>query len=683
MCALLSAEVVDESALTPKLEFLKAEGVDIPTSTKHKLLALRLRSFVPGILEKQQDEAMVGLIDVLNPFEVGHNRSLTDANADAADQPQEVIFDPLHPRMCHLEGSLLSKLIIAKRVFIHDLMRPLVDGGETSSSALLLLAKRMTAMYEEALEEIDEVPTPMEEMLCVCRTLESLLDVTTEQTNDREVERLSASSTTKSGASSCAIDDAALLLRGSDYYNQLLSNYMAFLGSAKVALPQVHVIMDALQVTPPGDPGLPDIVERALGDIPRWRTSLRLGGTYKVESMCQDRIEKHCKEVLKLAAAPDVGENMSKIMACKSMCKKAVQVWPSSTELSESLASLDKAASAHDQTKRVRKLVDAMSKHMEAKLKYCKEHLVEVKAALADCAGLRIVAAEDLQPATEFFSQAVVEAFTQADGGQEQVDFLQNLADLLPDTIGEESIADGLRLLQAAFDLREACAAFNVLGYDMGSRHAQDPNFKVIMTIIQKIAVVHKIADQAHFDAKFDGSAYEGLLANACLIVRECGRTAVDEAKDILNAEVASTAGWRKGGEDGREWWESLPDKPSLQMVLEKAKVTVMATACKDYKEAAQRIQLVQSKYEDITGIFSLESETQVIDAAFQARLECMKSCFEGLLCQLFSTECDPLDLKRKVKGIKTNMGEQVPQVPWDSLQSELKVRAAAALKLR
>ena len=100
------------------------------------------------------------------------------------------------------------------------------------------------------------------------------------------------------------------------------------------------------------------------------------------------------------------------------------------------------------------------------------------------------------------------------------------------------------------------------------------------------------------------------------------------------------------------------------------------------YKDVAVKLTDLRRIYNDICTIFDLTEAAELNELADAVMATALRSYHEGLLVQLFLTETDPKELKKKVKGIKTLI-DKSEGILWTDIAPTLQQRSDNALKLK
>lgn len=679
----------DTSALHKELSYLKGIAQDFPSPIKQKLLAARLRALVPSILKEGSDEDMQILLDSLNPFATTTDNSTMDDCAQQHHDPSVASpFDPLAPTMSSLDGTMLNKAVMAKRIFIHDLMRPLIDGGEAMSMATMTLCKRMALLIEENIEQLEEIPAPVEELLQACRAMATLIDTRSSLAHAADIELLSSAAMAgHNSKAAIAIVDLALLVRPNEFYSGLLDTFMSFLASSKEVVPEVQNAVEQLQDCDDGDSTAVAYVGEALSQLPRWRAKVRPGATYEIESLCQEKLERYGLLILKEDDTPMTEERLASMSIFRDVLGQGVAIWPQATELCTLKASLEKATAAHDQSLRIASLRRALLHHLDHDLPFNNDGFKQndLVNIANKCAGIILTNDADIEVMRLFLDKKFETAYADLMHASPNSQLLPTIASLMPEAAASQYTRH-IRLLEATYSLVLAKATMMNLNEDLDNILETDSNFNDMRTVMHASCVLDEARQHCNVDdVKGAAEAINALRSDCSTMISKVAEISHVKAKQALVVASRSPATWCHGGASGKPWHDSISEKSSLAKVLQIAKETLMKIPAKQFRTAAADIKTAYEKYDMVCGFFSLDRDEPVIQQAMQTASRCLLSSYEGLLVQLFSSEdMQGMALKRKVLGIQASCdAEANPAVEWDSMQPELLKRATAAKRLR
>lgn len=666
----------DDEAFAKNLQVLLDSGVDLPSTTKHRLLARRLTELVPKLIQDQADHIMDELLQALDPFDPASR--CTDDNGTK----DPVLFDALKPTVGQLDDTFHEKLILTRNIIINDLLRPLIEGGEEMSQAALRLVRSLGKAYEDGVEDLEEAPPSAEEVLLICRALEAILDTSALETNSAAVASMHNASKTESNSSLC---DVGLMVRANEFYKKLFTEYLAFATATDEALPGVKSMHDDLDNLPDNSPDLTAKAMSIMEQLPKLRVKMRPGSTYKLERVCQQKLEAYGTFIKSTVKSVDSAEDLKVLENMIKAMQTAMSMWPSAPELAALQVWAKESMADHHNDHLIGELLKVLEPLAVegAEHKIDSDSLAHVKAAAEACHGMRITgtAQDTLQTFVACHLRRMFQAApTTTDSA---IDVCKLILDLIPGA-GSFYIAsmERVQVLVKRGEYAMAVKAYLDLGDDDVARFHNDQNMTKLKAVIQNRTAVNEWS-MLDDDSDMQGEGWAEFTLKADKLVSDANDVASATTKEKLVAKVSATKLWCLGGPDGASWHSTLAEKTTLNATLDLARNTILTIPAPQYKQAAHDIEILQKSYESVMSIFGEVGDLGVVAEAQTVRRNCMLSFNEGLMCALYQNEHDPKELKKKVKGIKTQLETATPPVKWDDVQVELRTRASNAMKLK
>lgn len=469
----LLANKTDHEALTAALKKLIGAAVDFPSKVKQRILGWRLSRIVMILItpdgdlsEDRRDELMAAM----NPFgqhTIGTGEQQVCATGD--------LVDPLRPTMADLDGDLLGKTDLCKKVFVHDMLKPMMEMGGDMATATLLVVRKVMVLFENAIEDMDDIPACVEEVLGVCRGLEAILDTTALDLILDDVEKFDVA--IKRGSSS-AIAEVAALIYSNKYYDVALRTCLSFLGSATDSLPRLQSLYNDTAALLADEEDVFTKIADAMADLNSFSGRLRPGSTYQLEVVLQGKLESACvllkikfdAEANKKCGAELYSELLERMVEAKTALAAALLKWPASDKLQAFCRWATEAMSAHEKDNSLQRLRSALREALDNGIK----HLGALRVVAESCAGVVLSDPNDIDLIFKVVQRATPTAM-QSRNDLAAASCLLSVVGLLPDSDDKALCVQACSLVDAALDMQEAAKAFEALGEDEEARPPMTP----------------------------------------------------------------------------------------------------------------------------------------------------------------------------------------------------------------
>jgi len=214
----------------PLTALIKAK-VDFDSAIKCKLLGKFLIESVQDMLaDGGSDNETRAFVEAISPFsavdqaaddsDVGEKpfEGIAGLGAEASENDQ---FDPMKPKLRHIEGNMSSKCLLAEKILMNDVVPKLVGFGDAGLVKIALICQAMAHTYEEAIAGMAEAPASAQQILIVCRILEVVADSSTLNFDPEDIYTMVND---KSSATKSSLSDLAILLDGVPFWQARLAD---------------------------------------------------------------------------------------------------------------------------------------------------------------------------------------------------------------------------------------------------------------------------------------------------------------------------------------------------------------------------------------------------------------------------------------------------------------------------
>lgn len=653
--------------LTKLIKELTDLEVDLPSSMKQRLVAVRLRGILTGMeCDDELQERVQELVAALDPFPRKIERD------DGDDKLPIVSFNPLCPHIGGLDGGMQSKLHLFVTTFCNDVLPVLLHKGEDATIATKAIVSAVLELVEDQLDTMDDVHPLVEQLLDICRAIVSLLDPTI---LDPECDAVATLAAAGKKAGTSVTSTVALNMMGSSFYKELVDDFMRAAPNLRTTLPALVGMVDQLsRIERTFDAPAIEHVKHCLKSLPTMKVMLRKGATYTTEAKVQKWLELFGR------MAVQGGMTNELVQAFGDCLHLALQEWPTSSSLQE----LKKWTEVNIREQQHDAILQDLRRSMEActaDTGFDLAQLATVRKALDKCTGLKEVPTRQ-EPLTTFMTDLLQTLFSDFPSGREHLAIFNDLAKLSTSPQLEHlnpfaqclSLMHDLLLLTEGYKKLGDCIEARVKA-DESSRqakeilrvmHALDELFNASPTAKSELELHSKVSS-AYTDAKVE-------LANIQAASLEVGRSALYS----IVQEQGRVAG---GGVDGELWYCEVPAGANIEAVIKAATKSIMATDAAKFLRGADEINQKLVAYTTVVGMFDATGDEHLLANAKSVMERLCITNYEGLLCSLFDTVMDRQAVKVKVHGIQKALRKR--EIDWEQVMPVLKVRAANAIRLK
>ena len=667
----LQDTTTSSACIKDRMLALLKNDVQIPATIYQKYLARYLKEHIHGM---RLQEGVAGhckaLAATLSPL-AGTNTGEVVAG--------EAAFDFDKPTIWSLDLPLDRKRALCVRTLSYDVFGSLIGGGEDLSLVCYYFVTSMHELLEDQVEMCEDVDPIVDDLMQVCRALKSLVGVSDFSVDYEAVKRMKIYMERRE-IDEGFFGDVALLLAKSDWYTDLVKEFISTMCESKQYLPALAKKHEILTSPLPNSEYVVE-VDTAMDLLSEVRGVLRRGATKELTMAVQDLLMKPemwtwgTEDALATREAPFHGASPVGV----GLLDKACKLWPDSIDLQ---ALKEKSIAAAQETIRegnAAKLRVVLQKMREKTGDEFHAYWEEqVLAAVALCRGIGFGNGEPgLVPAIEHCLNQLEECFPAQLDKVEEAKGLLNFVDKRED-YDKLEIKRGT--LWLSMRLHEAVQEYGLLGDDEATRAEADKDYKGISAVLRtKKALTHHFYPSGQGNPSDKADFVTELWDTSEQLVEGAWKSVTTLVSEALAKEVARVSPWAAGGHAGGLWYANLGPSSTLAEFLQEGQETLLKRGPSKFDDAVDALKGVCKSYESAFTVFEKEIEANKLEEAQRCIERLQISSCEGLLCKLFLGEKDDrLAVKRAVHAIQKRFGDSFAQV-----HAVLRERASMALKLQ
>jgi hypothetical protein len=640
-------EFVELVAHFKELEF------DFPTQMKQRILARWLRLIIAKIKEEDvADSDLIGdFVKAMNPFPAVVEEAMEDDSApqEPTTRVHSDAFDPTAPSMCQLDGSLAERVTMARAVLIYDVMRALITSGGAMSTVCFRIASVMVASLEEAVEQIDEVPDTIEDLLLVTRSVVALLDVTALNV---DVGTVTAISEMYRSSKTGPVADYAVFLHNNEYYRTLMDDFSKFANGAREGMIKVSALVKSMEVV---ENDLEQFVVRisaVLGEMVGLQANLRPGSTFKLERCVLDKFSaelKYLKALVNSGVCLD-DHLMSQLVNVLGVAQAQWQETPVIQEFQE-WATTERALKAS--RARWANLVAKISVLWKDDYRLTTDDVKALLDLLKPLEGEVSDKKKDEDLIEGFLKNLLDSMYTRVPQDTCCLVLLQPLAATLAPMEGC-NILHRIAVLQELHYFDETARLHFEVADSVEERRLLDPKLTIFKVHLQKKAsLTHLLAQEnlACFDEKDHPAAL--LLADVNARINVESGLLVTAALESLQDKIDEAAPTSRGSVEGQWWHATLDEDADLAATLKVAGETLAKTDPMTLNNHEKAVKDAKAEYEQICGLCCVATDSEKLKVIDDLLNDLKLTWLEGLLVFAFSSDLKPVALKGKVQSLK------------------------------
>ena len=290
---------------------LTAEDVAIPQAIKAQVLARRLSGMLETIMEGADDaEARSQLVAAWAPTSEADAPG-NKVRAATEWQPETACLSELR----HLD--LANRCDLAAEILLRDILAPLVSEGEAKAAVLRSLARAMEEALECGIEDIEDVPAVMEEMLALLRAIETMTNEAALEPDFAALLQVQAKWLEAAGGT---LAEAGGIIQDNDWWKERMESTVKAVPDRRRHLPHVASATKALQETPAGGTAFPPtaLTLQALQQLEVWRAALPKDALAPLESLLKDACVAAADQSRQLVNAAEGGAGLESFLENRS-----------------------------------------------------------------------------------------------------------------------------------------------------------------------------------------------------------------------------------------------------------------------------------------------------------------------------------------------------------------------------
>lgn len=578
------------------------------------------------------------------------------------------------PRVCDLDLSAANKLVLFTKIVAHDLLKVLIADGENLSVQTSVLCGSLVSTLEELVLNLEDVPESVEEVLCICRALKSLLNYNEFDLAYDDVHRLSGAS---QGDKTNLLSDVAAMIQRNSWYAELLKDFIAAIPNSRRYCPKLASCLSSLN-SMAADSDFIQKMTDAVALIGEARNVLRVGTTQRIGDVCRGVILRLGQSLISGTASDEVQVQLDSDFI--GLVEKVCEVWPGTTEMDELLNDCKSRSLKQVQQTSLDKLFSAISSATSSPR--TGNWTSQVADVATRCGNMTVIDEGGRKTMLDFIMDAAATVWSDMSGHPDIWAALKCVMDVLPEGDDKGCASAVLTLLKHGLAVRHQLTTYRGLGGDETARAEADPDRRAIANLMRYAATFRAAVKEG---VEADGVVQEAWHAEELLQDAEheieTARLVHEKAKvHDLETSIRTIEVWAGGSKNKSVWWADLADDAALDDILQHSKTGLLTHKIEDFKRAATTIDQRRKGYEDMCGFFDIQAEGALTAKAKQVSDRVLTSRAEGLLCALFNGPSqDRMTLKKKVHGIQ----KELTLDRWSALQPALRARANDALKLK
>ena len=604
--------------VVPVVTRLVELAIPLPGKIKRQLLGFRLVAFLNEAVHNLSDKLVGDILDIILFFD---SRASEEEDSDPSEgeatltwsqkidaQALKQTFNPLQPSLLSLaEVKLADRMSLCLSLITKDFLRTLVCMDEAGVALMKAISKNIVERLEEQLGVMDEeVPETMEAILLVCRAAHALVDFGPSPDLDAlisaQLDLGAPASSTGASLPQSTLKSFCLLMQGSPYFNELLTEMFKNFPAFKVGYPKYSAACDQLRALKLNDSESWALADTLVDSIIYLRQGVRKGATVEFEVNLQKLIKQSATEAKAMPAA----ELTAMLPRVKNALGKSSAFWKDNEDLKafhQWLGDFEKQIRA-DSNMQI--LVQALQ-DCGTPFAFAKVHAFSAK--LDDCNGGTPSPGQvaSLESALDAAVNAMMEDFPMhsrfcADLGR--------LAILLA-TPGSAKLGLKVSALGLAAKVTESCFNFDALGQDLPDRLLKDDNSTMMSAIIRSYTAFWEAIAKSKVKPGDVGPSVSKAIFEAKTTI-DGGKDREASAKEAdVDMFVEKFSGRARGGKGHFDLHIGLTEDALDFDLFLIARDTLLKTSG-SAKTHAETIDKALKAYRDMAGVYSKEANHDI-----------------------------------------------------------------------
>ena len=213
-----------------------------------KLLGVKLREAILALTQLIRDDRVavsgqshVQFLRTMNPFtadQLGEKFSyiFKRSKSDGAEGGSSSAFDVMDPSVGSTAVDDSSKLLVAQEIFMNDAVKPLSAEGEDGVSILRLIGHETKQLYDDYVDNHDDVPPSVVTMIELCEVIKVATDPTSLDCNFSIVAKMDDEF---NAGTKTPLADMSFYLKRNKYYEAILTDVLHNLQRFKDSQPEL------------------------------------------------------------------------------------------------------------------------------------------------------------------------------------------------------------------------------------------------------------------------------------------------------------------------------------------------------------------------------------------------------------------------------------------------------------
>lgn len=633
------------------LSEIEAKQIEIPEFIEKVLVGLRLRASIRELLKCDPGDSET----LLDAFESGfgpfqHSVAL-DAESDDEDIDAEKLsvqcaegapsFNALMPQLSATRTSLTSKLDIAKKIFINDVVLPLLDKSEDGSALLNKLACRVGSMYKKALMKMAGAPPAVMEMVKACRCLTTLLD--TNEVNP-EFQCLVEMQQAFDGGAQSLLAELLLHIKANTLCSTLYHDILQKLPQYQAAYEKLNRHATAITKAAADDDDVFAVLTDLLADFAAIKMDTRPGATLVLVSGARRCIDEL---LAKSRAQPIDNNSLDAFQRMNAVLASAVGLWPKDESVASAqtwiVASINRVYAMDSASD----LIDALTKIKDASGNFAIDLSGNELGEVSKVAGKAAILTEGA-PEIAVVVEACDALLDKLRDHGELDDLNISLAvQLCKLACYPASLVERLGPFQHAGKIESAYSEFLALGVGPDALLDSEPGLALLARAFKE---AHSPRTDWIDFGDCDLSKFIQHIKNVTMKEKTRMLTA---AKGKVDSSLAEADARKFGGENGQSWHDGLDPDAAEAATRKRASESLLKQSPDWYKAKCAEVAELMKSYAT-----KLDAFDEVPDLALQNSVSSLEApmylCWaEAVTLKLYASNFSLAEKKGKMRGIK------------------------------